>query len=961
MNKQNFYIKMILIPMNHGDHLPLFGFCIPTPQEPMPWHALVGQKREKCVWRAILKSDELEAFLDSVTHPGTIRLNDKCSFSSPKWVKRPTVLSNDGQQRQSGPVIGFMRVDEYWNIHKAQTAKLLNSTLKDCPKAKALFGDTAGVLTWAKKECGIDFVKSGIQFGNFIHYKPPVLEDGFEIVIDKPSGLIKTTVSKKVQVLQNLIINCFAESRGRTIYNQTKMFGPDKEHIEFLAAEPMSHVTVQIWDAESGDLVFSKDITLIMSVTVGMAVRSTPLILQDPWTLGIKEAASNLAEQVHRDIETVCYTTHERPISINSDAHSDLDTAFREGSTLFKSLSQGECCGTFVPASYKEGEIEAFQKLRSYLNDPAVKAAVIVDPYFAEEAAIKLLTRIQNSTLKLDVITSLNTGEPKKGQTINAADRFKDFLNANVSILHKPLRILNLTRGTSSAFHDRYLLRCFADGNTDGFLLSNSLNSMGAFDPFVIAPMEPPVLEGVRKYLHEMLDPAFQQHLPQNNRISCETFFDGINVVRNLSSESDDESRPWRSWFPRWQNTDRELRVPKSEIANAVGSIWTHWPSELELSCKALCELASGNPEEVAEALNRIDGASEAFISAFSVLSNDAEARQNHRKRTIDDPTFRLWALLNGCAEPSIQGFPLWFREVGHICYRTDTWLHGGYNLLLWLDASAFVQLLNTLKSPMAFDRLAFRLLFYPWSQKLYETILSAQGILPQWLCAEWMFMQAEKEALTNSEIEAVLSALPPSLRITQSAYLMSRVTFHRRVNKSASDNPVKWRSLYELLLKVIAEGLSDSDSKTLNTVSEWLTDCKVESHCLLLMDLVAHTKSAPIREHFLKQIIEIAGKTLRENPVPVDMPELSDLFLQAFNALYGSKAESKLRNAIASRKDLEYASEPVLKDYNHELWHRSHIRAVRQMALMRAFVKRHPEAEPNKLLHDWETRINLV
>ena len=961
MNTQNYFVKLILIPMNHGDHLPLFGFCVPTPQETMPWHTLADKKQEEYVWRAILQCEELEAFLDSVTHPGIIRLNDKCSFSSPQWIKRPTTLANDGQKRLPGPVSDYRLVDEYWDTHKTQTAKRFEDALENCPKAKSLFGDTAGALAWAKKECGIDFAESGIQFGNFNHYMLPALADGFEIDIDTPSGLLKTSVSKKVQIPRSLIVNCVAEHRGRTICNQTKSFAPDEDHIEFHAAEPMSRVTVQIWDTESSDLVFSKDITLMMSITIDMAVRSSPLIVQDPWTIGIKKAASNRAEQVQRDIETVCRNTHQRQMSVCSNTHSDLDTAFQVGSTLFKALSQGECRGAFVPAKYKDGEIEAFLKLRSYLSDPAIKAAAIVDPYFSVEAASKLLTRIQNSTLKLDIITSLSTGEPKEGKEINEADRFKGFLDANVPLLHKSLRIMNLTRGKGSAFHDRYLLRCFADGHTDGFLLSNSINSMGAFDPFVIAPMEQPVLEGVRKYLHEMLDPAFQRRFPDNSRIDCETFFDGIDAARNLSSEPDDESQPWCSWFPQWQDTDGELRVPKAEIANAVDSIWAHWPSEPELSCKALCELASGNPEKVAGALKRIDRASEAFISAFSVLSNNAETLQNHKKRAIDDPTFRLWALLNGCAEPSIQGFPLWFREVGHVYYRTDRWLHGGYNLLLWLDATAFVQLFNTLKSPMAFDRLAFRLLFYPWSHKLYETILSAQGILPQWLCAEWMFMQTEKGALNNSEIEAVLSALPRNLRITQSAYLVSRVTFHRRVDKRASDDPAQWRTLYDLLLTIIADGASNCPPKTLDTVSKWLTDREVESHCKLLMDLVARTDCVPIRKRFLEHISKIARKTLQDHPTPEDMPVLTDLLLQAYDALYGPKAESKLCNAIASRKDLEYASEPALKDYNHELWHRSHIHAVRQMALMRTFMKRHPEAGPNKLLRDWEARINLV
>lgn len=961
MNIQNYFVKLILIPMNDGDHLPLFGFCVPTSQEPMPWHTLSGDKQEKCVWRAMLRSKELDAFLDSATRPGIIRLNDTCSFSSPLWIKRPTVLTNDGQQRQPGPVSGFMLLDEYWKMHKAQMARLLESTLTNCPKAKSLFGDTTGILAWAKEVCGIDFVKSGVQFGNFNHFRFPALAEEFEVEIDKLSNLLWTTVSKKAHISQRLIVNCVAEHRGRTICNQTKMFPPDEDHIEFFSVEPMSHVTVQIWDTESGDLVFSKDITLILNVNIDMAVKSIPLIVQDPWTTGIKNAASNRSEQVKREIETVYRTAHERQMSVCSDARSDFDTAFQEGSKLFKGFAQGECRGAFVPVKHKDGEIDAFLRLRSYLDDPAVRAATIVDPYFSVEATTKLLTRIQNSVLKLDVITSLSTGKPKKGKKVNEADHFKIFLDANASLLHKSLRILNLTRGTGSAFHDRYLLRRFADGHTDGFLLSNSINSMGAHDPFVIVPMEQVVLESVQDYLRKLLDPTYQKRFRKDSRVNCETFFDNANYARTSSIEIAPEAQPWHSWFPQWQNSNGELHIPKEEISIAVDAVWTHWSSEPEASCKALCQLASDAPEEVTKALKRIVGAPEKFARQYINLANVAESRQNHQKRAVDDPVSQLWALLNDSAEPSIEGFHLWFREAGHVYYRTDTWLYGGYKLLLSLDPAEYTRLMNELKSPMAFDRLAFRLLFCPWSQELYKTILSAQGILPQWLCAEWMFMQTENNALSNVEIEAVLSALPQDLRVTQSAYLISRVTFHRRVSMSAADDPARWRSLYELLLKIIAEELSDCDSKTLDTVSVWLTDSKVESHSQLLMDLVTRTECVPIRERFLKQIIEIAEKTLRNHPVPVDMPELTDLLLQACDALYGTKAESKLCKAIASRDDMERATEPALQDYNHKLWHRSHLRAVRQMALMRVFLKRHPEAGPNELLRDWEARIDLM
>ena len=64
----------------------------------------------------------------------------------------------------------------------------------------------------------------------------------------------------------NLIVNCSSKYRERTISNQTKIFLPEEQVIEFTAKEPMAQVVVQIWDDESGELIFSGGYTLIMNI-----------------------------------------------------------------------------------------------------------------------------------------------------------------------------------------------------------------------------------------------------------------------------------------------------------------------------------------------------------------------------------------------------------------------------------------------------------------------------------------------------------------------------------------------------------------------------------------------------------------------------------------------------------------------------------------------------------------------
>ena len=75
-------------------------------------------------------------------------------------------------------------------------------------------------------------------------------------------------------------------------------------------------------------------------------------------------------------------------------------------------------------------------------------------------------------------------------------------------------------------FHDRYLIRYHKDGSTDGFLLSNSLNSMGQFYPFVIAPMDPEVCQSVDEYLREMIEPEAQEKKSEDRRVNRKVLFD---------------------------------------------------------------------------------------------------------------------------------------------------------------------------------------------------------------------------------------------------------------------------------------------------------------------------------------------------------------------------------------------------------------------------------------------------
>ena len=123
------------------------------------------------------------------------------------------------------------------------------------------------------------------------------------------------------------------------------------------------------------------------------------------------------------------------------------------------------------------------------------------------------MARISNRDIQIEVITSLCKTNPDNGEVeeINQSQRLQEFLEENTHILHPKLLVWNLTRGGKQVFQDRYLIRYHKNGKIDGFLLSNSLNSMGQFYPFVIAPMDYDVCLEVMEYLNEIRDSDVQK------------------------------------------------------------------------------------------------------------------------------------------------------------------------------------------------------------------------------------------------------------------------------------------------------------------------------------------------------------------------------------------------------------------------------------------------------------------
>lgn len=952
MRDENYFLKLLGLDTEKGCFL-LYGFCCATSQPCMTWHVRKEKKNGRKICRAILSADEKNAFLDALGKKGRFNVGDVL-FSLPRLSERLRTISGGSDFMTTGPVRGYSTVTEFWNTEKEE---LFNTIKRALPETD---GDMSGLCAWLREKCGVDFRREGYRLGNFEVYEKLALQDEFEIVTHGECGLKRVTVRKRYGFTQDFVINCISDGRGRVILDRTKLFRAEENEIVFTAEEPMSQYIVKIWDEKTGELVFAKDFALIMGVEIGVNFRGVTKNVTDPWSEKLKKSASNRTETIEKRIETVEPCSEAETLHVRSDGDDVLDRVFEEGCQLFKEVGENEEKGAFIYNSGKDGEIESFGKLREYMEQERVERVVLADPYFAEEASGKLLGRISREDVRVEILTSLSGSEEKGGKMIFAVHRYRDFLKRNKDILHGKLRVINVTRGGKPAFHDRYLLRYWKDGKLDGFLLSNSVNSMGQLYPFVIAPLERKVCLAVSDYLSDMCDVEKQEKAPKQRRVKCEVLFDSEEKDSPIDKNFEENPR-WVQWISAGKDPGDSGKLTKEEWGATVKGVFARWESEKEDACRALGFLAGvydgWSVTKVAEMLAEA-GMGDDFAGILRPLAEKAEETRKRQGGDSHSSEFTWRKLLSGEAELCRAGVTRLFEETLLIFYSGNTWLRGAYNLLLRLHPQEFLEWAEELKSPLMLDVLVFGMLNCRWDSALYELTASRRMSLLQLLAAEWMLYALREGHLKPDEAEKLLMNLPVGQRALGLAHLISESAFLARMKR---ENSKKLTGISRCFLPLLADTIHECTEKEIETALYWLYDCEPCSRCKLHLRLAALLSDEKIREAALDKALKIARNAI-SNQGEGDAAELIDLYLDAMEARYGEEAERKFIKDFISREIFENAVEPSLGDYAYRRWSDAYFLAQRQLSVLQEWKRRHPESEKaGKWLTEWGDRMECV
>lgn len=956
MSKDNYFVKLLLFLLADGKYRLIYGFSIKTEQPQRGWKTSRLHDSRYITATAYLSESDAVEFADYLTLSNDIELSKKLTVASPNLVRRNTVYYNEDGARMGTQFSDYLKVCEYWNVQKRET---INEVTEAFGSTKAeQYISIKEIIKWIRSESGINLSNQGQLFGNFEFFNMPEHGNDFELITDCNKQCGKVVVTKLTDSEESFIINCMIKNCGRNVLNQAVILSCENKTQVFYSHEPIGCVEVKIWSADSGDLVFAEQISLIREIKLQMNIKSTLERYTDKWSEKLAKSASGKKDDVRNRVETVKKYSNDMSFSINNHL-TCIELANEEGLSIFSNYMIADPKGAFLPNINKDGEIDSFIKIREYMSDDQVERVILADPYFDVSAASKILMRLPKTDVKVEVLLSPREADSVNDNSKSIAEELSGFLNSIAGYIQNNLKVIYLHRGKKPVFHDRYLLRFLKNGMIDGFLLSNSINTMGQYYPLVIAPMEQEVVLQVLDYLEDLQSPE-KQKKKHDESITCEILYDchAYSPLVHIPTES----LPLYDWLKDLCVDEKSLK--HIDVFHAISAILEHSSEDRELTCKTLCSLCCNvdNPPyvKIAEYIKNI-GYSDEFIEVFSSLANQHDDYERIKSKS-SRPNI-IWMLFRGNAEISRQGYNLISQECGHV-YYAESWLYGGYGILIKLSPEKYIELMDSIWSPMMFDILVLESNFYCWNGNTFKAVLT-KSCRPfvQLILTDQTIREIESGSVSFDKVDEVLCSVGFKACSVQSAYLISQITFKLRAAKNISEGLYYlFNNVTDRLFKILSESIVKLDDNGVDEAIKWLFDCEPLSCCNLYLRLIGMIDDERIKNKLFKCAEIESTSEFKKSVIMCSFDELVSVYLKCKINLYRESTEAHILKDIADWEDFEAATEPRLKDYSYEKWSRAFRLAKVKFRVLKAYYGMNPNASKTKNWIDyWEHRIDLV
>lgn len=366
------------------------------------------------------------------------------------------------------------------------------------------------LLERIEKDTGVSFRKTPYRLGTFEVFDVPANGEGHEVIslefitpltrnrsgLSAPKGFsLAPAVNLDAPLSAHVILN----HAGMTVHNGLHIIKPGIPLTVDTA--PWSGYEISVFDID-GQLIQYDQNSLILRIGMNTQIQQGTIHINDRLT----QSSAGLGKQIHSSASYIRPATTMRSLTGVPDSVFEAHIKnTRDYLTKIYPL-QGSDRWFNKGVAYEVRVIEHFKNI---LNSGRIKHAVIVDPFFGEDALTRMVPRIKNPDLEMTIITSLSKQNPDTDKFDYDILKMQAALNSMqsgiVGGIMRGLRVINLVTGSTQAFHDRYLMLELFEGSRELYLLSNSFNKMSGNWPFCMSKLDDAVSLVVGHYIDGLI------------------------------------------------------------------------------------------------------------------------------------------------------------------------------------------------------------------------------------------------------------------------------------------------------------------------------------------------------------------------------------------------------------------------------------------------------------------------
>lgn len=980
----NTFFKLFIIKTNEETDILLYGYGMLDTSEVREWRSgQISKKLKLYKLTCVMDEENVKKFEDSLLGQDEIVIANNFRIHT-GFIKRPSIIGLPKQEWgvNNGSIIkSLSTVIEFWNLNKVLLIQELQNIFvnKEARKQREMIHD---VLAEVSKETGLCFLEdSSDRLGNIEIYIPSKWASDFDYGINKEDNInsenskIKNVYIRKKDTIDfDVLVHCILKNSERCILNQIKEMKSEISEMLFEPAEPVSEIFVEIWNKVNGELIYVSGASLMRQMVLQMSLmNNTRFIINDQWTDKLEKTFGGNEEKNKKlnEVKTVKFEYAPMVSKIGSFKDDPWHEAASLGKKLIEPYKYEQMKGAFCKKKNGgEGEIDSYFKISEYLNQSGVKNVIIFDPYFSIISMQKILSRITNIKLKLEIITSLNNINPDKNIDTEEAkddkylDNVKLFLERNANIIHHSLRIINVTHNGKTAIHDRYLLRMFEDGRIDGFLLSNSLNSAGQNFSFVVARMDTEVTYDVLEYVNEIKDPAIQKSKPKNEKLQCEILWD---TFESKYEKEISDLVPIKKW-----ELDMKKNYSNNEYLDLDILFTDGWNLVEEISEECILKICwylyYSDVYSVEDLINywkkqniNIDSILQMCVQLAIKLEKEEEQYEelNINKRNSELYTYRNALYIE--KREQVKIYPEYLMRDGcHVFYQTNGFVLTLYEVIYELSHKELVCIMENAHSPKAMEIL--------W-RKLYWNDIVDFEIYQQMLCSnliwvrEWAIFYFTKKLIDNVKADKEGTDRGNSffdkhkiVSIYQYANCIEQIAFTIYYFKNNTKIDLDYIQRLEATKKefIIKTGnlLSGELDIDHNVFFSFLKCSNKEVYCKIVADILNEVKNKKEEDILLLQLINLMKDKWNNEEFTFFKEDfiITSYAAQASFYYWDNNIEDIFRELQINEKNLYKAIEPGIKDIHYDEWNKAVLKVLWQLLYLIYYLDILKEKQGNNL-----------